>query len=151
MREFVEGLPWWLAFIVLFLAAEARGNAIHFLGRGMRAGGDRTRLRRWLDGSAIAAAERLVRRFGPPAVTLGHLTVGLQSAITASSGMLRMPQRRFQPALAVGAAIWAGIYTTVGFTVADALVGAVPWWWAVAALLGVALAVWAAQRWLTRA
>lgn len=151
MREFVEGLPWWLAFVVLFLAAEARGNAIHFLGRGVRAGGDRTRLRRWLDGPATLAAERLVRRYGPTAVTLGHLTVGLQSAITAASGMLRMPQSHFQPALAAGAALWAGIYTTVGFAVADALVGMVPWWWAALALLGVVVAVWAVQRWLSRA
>lgn len=150
MREFVEGLPWWLAFVVLFLAAEARGNAIHFLGRGVRAGGDRTRLHRWLSGPATVAAERLVRRLGPPAVTLGHLTVGLQSAITATSGMLRMPQSHFQPALALGAALWAGIYTTVGFAVADTLVGLVPWWVAPLVLAVVAAAVWAVQRWLSR-
>ena len=64
-----------------------------------------------------------MRRFGAPAVTLGFLTVGVQTAINASAGMLRMPQRRFLPAVTVGAALWSLLYTTVGFTVVDAWLG----------------------------
>jgi membrane protein DedA with SNARE-associated domain len=78
-----------------------------------------------------------VQRFGAPAVTLGFLTVGVQTAINASAGMLRMPQRRFLPAVTLGAALWSLIYTTVGFTVVDAWLGAVSWWWALVAVVAV--------------
>ena len=64
-----------------------------------------------------------MRRFGAPAVTLGFLTVGVQTAINASAGMLRMPQRRFLPAVTLGALLWSLVYTTVGFTVVDAWLG----------------------------
>ena len=77
-----------------------------------------------------------MRRFGAPAVTLGFLTVGVQTAINASAGMLRMPQRRFLPAVALGAALWSVLYTTVGFTVVDAWLGRLSWWWAVVAVGG---------------
>ncbi len=81
-----------------------------------------------------------MRRFGAPAVTLGFLTVGVQTAINASAGMLRMPQRRFLPAVTLGAALWSLVYTTVGFTVVDAWLGDLSWWWAVVAV-GVVVAI----------
>jgi membrane protein DedA with SNARE-associated domain len=87
-----------------------------------------------------------VRRFGAPAVTLGFLTVGVQTAINASAGMLRMPQRRFLPAVTLGALLWAVLYTTVGFTVVDAWLGGVAWWWAVVALAVVATIVVVSRR-----
>jgi membrane protein DedA with SNARE-associated domain len=51
-----------------------------------------------------------------------------------------MPQRRFLPAVTLGAALWSLIYTTVGFTVVDAWLGVASWWWAllaVAAVVGI--------------
>ena len=77
-------------------------------------------------------------RVGAPLVSIGFLTVGVQSAINFSAGVLRMPQRRFQPAVIIGALLWATLYTTVGLAVVDAWLGHVPWWWA---LLGVAVVV----------
>ena len=78
-----------------------------------------------------------MQRFGAPAVTLGFRTVGVQTAINASAGMLRMPQRRFLPAVTLGAALWSLLYTTVGFTVVDAWLGGVSWWWAPLAVAAV--------------
>ena len=91
-----------------------------------------------------------VRRFGAPAVALGFLTVGVQTAINASAGMLRMPQRRFLPAVTVGALLWATVYTTVGFTVLDAWFGDLAWWWALAAV-AVVVAIVVVSRRLERA
>ena len=84
------------------------------------------------------ASGRWVGRVGAPLVSIGFLTVGVQSAINFSAGVLRMPQRRFQPAVIIGALLWATLYTTVGLAVVDAWLGHVPWWWA---LLGVAVVV----------
>jgi len=82
-------------------------------------------------------------------VTLGYLTVGVQSAINASAGILRMPLRRFLPAVALGALLWAVLYATVGLAVVDAWLGNLSWWWAVAAV-GVLVAVVLVSRRLER-
>lgn len=136
----------WLVFGVLWLGAFARGNATYWVGRGVRAGGGRSRFSRHLESPVVHRAEGWVRRFGAPAVTLGFLTVGVQTAINASAGMLRMPQRRFLPAVTVGALLWAVVYTTVGFTVLDAWFGDLAWWWAVVALGVVVVIVIVSRR-----
>lgn len=140
MQTLVDGWPVWLVFGVLWAGALARGIATYWVGRGVRAGGSRSRWARHLDGRVVQRAEGWVRRFGAPAVTLGFLTVGVQTAINASAGMLRMPQRRFLPAVTLGAALWSLVYTTVGFTVVDAWLGDLSWWWAVVAV-GVVVAI----------
>lgn len=146
MRDLVDGWPFWVVLVAFWAGATARGVATYWVGRGVRAGGGRTRWAHHLDRPAVARAERFVRRVGPPAVTLGFLTVGLQSAINASSGMLRMPLRSFLPAVALGALLWAAVYTTVGMAVVDAALGRVPWWWLLVAAGVVLLVVLAARR-----
>ncbi|GGL41380.1 VTT domain-containing protein [Phycicoccus endophyticus] len=143
MEDLVDGWPFWVVLLAFWLGALARGTATYWLGRGVRAGGARTRWARHLERPGVARAERFVRRVGPPAVTLGFLTVGLQTAINASSGALRMPLRRFAPAVAAGALLWALLYTTVGLAVVDAALGRLPWWWLLlaAALLSAAVLV----------
>ncbi|HMM94578.1 VTT domain-containing protein [Phycicoccus sp.] len=146
MEDLVAGWPFWVVLVVFWVGAFARGTATYWVGRGVRAGGGRTRWSHHLDRPGVARAERFVRRVGPPAVTLGFLTVGLQTAINASSGMLRMPLRRFLPAVALGALLWAVVYTTVGMAVVDAALGRVPWWWLLVAAGVVLLVVLAARR-----
>ena len=48
-------------------------------------------------------------------VSLCFLTVGFQTMVLLASGGLRMPLRKFLPALAVGSVLWALLYGTVGF------------------------------------
>ena len=132
--EALDDWPVQVVFGVLWLGAFVRGTATYWVGRGVRAGGSRSRWAEHLDRPVVRRAEGWVRRFGAPAVTLGFLTVGVQTAINASAGMLRMPQRRFLPAVTLGALLWAVVYTTVGFTVVDAWLGDIAWWWALVAL-----------------
>jgi membrane protein DedA with SNARE-associated domain len=146
VESWVEGWPVWLVFGVLWLGAFTRGNATYWVGRGVRAGGGRSRFAEQLERPVVRRAEGWVQRFGAPAVALGFLTVGVQTAINASAGMLRMPQRRFLPAVTVGALLWALVYTTVGFTVLDAWFGDLEWWWALVALGVVAVIVLVSRR-----
>lgn len=138
------GLAW------LFFASGAlmRGGFLYALGRGLRAAPERrSGVRR--ERPALARAERTVARFGAPAVTLSFLTVGVQSAINTAAGVLRMPLRRFVPALLVGAAIWATIYVTVGLAVLYAVVGRLDPVWAGAAfvaVVGVGALTWLVRR-----
>ena len=146
MQALVDKWPVWVVFVVLWAGAFVRGNATYWVGRGVRAGGARTRWADRLDRPIVKRAEGWVQRFGAPAVTLGFLTVGVQSAINASAGMLRMPQRRFLPAVTVGALLWSVVYTTVGFAVLDAWLGTLSWWWAVVAVAVVASIVLFSRR-----
>ena len=148
LPTFLQGWPVWVVFTVLALGAYARGNATYWLGRGARSGSERTRWKRYAEARVVRSAEGWVRRVGPPLVTVGFLTVGVQTAINFSAGLLRMPQRHFQPAVVVGALLWSTIYTTVGFAVLDAWLGHLSWWWAAGAMAVVAGIV-LVSRWLS--
>jgi membrane protein DedA with SNARE-associated domain len=59
--------------------------------------------------------QQVVARWGAPVVTVSFLTVGIQTLVNLAAGAMRMPLRRYVPALTVGAIIWAFLYATVGF------------------------------------
>lgn len=145
--------PFWLTFAFFFFLAMARGNATYWIGRGLRRGTAGSRLGRRLDGPALARAARLIERVGAPAVSLSFLTIGVQTAVNASAGVLRMPLRWYLPAVTVGALLWAAVYTTIGMSVLQAWVGGVlaDWWIAIALLVLVVLATLAGRRWLRAA
>ena len=138
-----ESWPYAATFAFFFAGALARSTVTYWAGRGLRAGGERTRWSRHLDRPAVVRAERFVRRVGAPAVTLSFLTVGVQTAVIAAAGALRMPMARYLPAAVVGALVWAALYTTVGFAVVEAWVAgsAGPWLALVVALAGLVWAV----------
>lgn len=140
-------LPIGVTLVGLFLIVMARANLTYWLGRGAAAGGRATLLRGVLDGPAMARAERFSARFGPYAVPLSFLTVGVQTAVNFSAGVTRMPLRRYLPAVTVGCIAWAIIYATIGLAAFEALVLAAarsPWALVavgVAALAGAVLVV----------
>lgn len=142
MDRFLEGEWPFLALWLFFLSgAMMRGSFMHWLGRRVRRFDQAHR--GLAERPAVLRAQAVVQRYGAPAVTLAHLTVGVQSAIMVASGLLLMPWRRFLPALLLGAALWATIYTTVGMSVVYAALGRLHWSWLVAAglaVLGLALA-----------
>ena len=144
--EMVQGWPAWGVFVFLFVLAFLRGNGTYWIGRAIRAGGARSRFAGALERPGMRRAERWVRTVGPPAVALGFLTVGVQSAINISAGVLRMPQRRWLPAVTVGALLWAVLYTTVGLAFVGALLGRIGWWWAALAAAVIAAIVVASRR-----
>ncbi len=146
MRDLVDGWPFWVVLVAFWAGATARGVATYWVGRGVRAGGGRTRWATTSTGRPSPAPSASCAGSGRPPSPSAFLTVGLQSAINASSGMLRMPLRRFLPAVVLGALLWAAVYTTVGMAVVDAALGRVPWWWLLVAAGVVLLVVLAARR-----
>lgn len=152
--------PWVVLLVVVWLGAMARGQAIYWLGRGLvgqaraRTAQHPGRLHAWLTSPAIARAERWLDRFGWPLVPLAYLTVGVQSAVMAAAGILRMRWALFTVAQVPGAVAWALIYTTIGFAAWEALIGqAVGSWlgWLVLALAVLIGGSWLVTRRLRRA
>lgn len=143
-------LPTWLAIPALFGIVLLRSHATYWLGRAASAGAGeivqhtRTEAQRpggsrltrgWrrtaerMRSAPSATARRaqdVLRRWGALAVTGAYFTVGLQTAIFAGAGMIRMPYPRFTLASLPGSLGWAFLWFGVG-------VGA---WWAVGRLAG---------------
>lgn len=140
-RAVFDGLPFWQAFLGLFAVAMLRANATYWIGRGVRAGAARGE-RPVRPG--VLRAEAVVSRYGAPAVALSFLTVGVQTAINLAAGALRMPVRRYLPAVTVGALIWATLYSTIGAAILEAWLGGA-WralWPALLAVTVIAAATW---------
>ncbi|MBB5791562.1 DedA family protein [Jiangella mangrovi] len=136
------GLPLWIGVAVMFGIVVARAQATYWLGRAAGTGIARSRWGDRVGRNRLARAERVVARYGPVAVTLSFLTIGVQTAVNAVAGATRMPFGRYLTAMLVGSALWAVIWTVGGLSVAwgaAELASAAPL--TVAAVLLAALAV----------
>jgi membrane protein DedA with SNARE-associated domain len=139
MLDTLAALPFWQAFLALFASAMVRSNGTYWVGRGAVAGWRRYR---GAHGDLTARAERLIHRFGPLAVTLSYLTVGIQTAIHLTAGVVRMPLRWYLPAAVVGSVVWAALYATIGLAVVQAWLAAEAGsWWGVLVVVVVIVAV----------
>lgn len=141
MLETLAALPFWQAFLALFASAMVRSNGTYWVGRGAVAGWQRYR---GTHGELTARAEALLRRLGPFAVTLSYLTVGIQTAVHLTAGVMRMPLRWYVPAAVAGSALWAVLYATVGLAVVQAWLAAEAGAWWGAAVVALALVTVAA-------
>lgn len=157
------GVPVGIAVVVLFAIVIARSHGTYWAARGVVRGAQQVhendrgpgwwratieRLEAWTSTRAAQRGLDLVRRWGPIAVTLAYLTIGLQTAIFAAAGLVRMPYLRFALASVPGAIVWAVVWATVGFGAvwgALALFAASPW-----ALLAVVAVLLAATWWFVR-
>lgn len=149
VEELVGDWPLWAVFAGLWVVAMLRSNATYWAGRGLRAGGSRTRLASHLDRPAVVRTEAFVVRWGAPAVALGFLTIGVQTLVNAAAGALRMPLPHYLPATAVGSLLWAALYTSVGAALREAVTGG-EWWWLGVALVGAVVTA-TTTAWVRRA
>ena len=102
--------PLWLVVGTLVVAAFAGNVAGYEIGR-------------WagptvLDGRApsrTARARRFFARYGPVAVVLARFVPVVRTLITVTAGAVGMPRRTYLLYSGVGAALWAGGLTTLGW------------------------------------
>lgn len=118
--------PFGLALAFLFCVAMLRGQATYWLARYVTEqtlrrthpkDGWQAKVHGWLSGEAIDRGRDAVQRCGIAAVPLAYLTIGVQTVILASAGVLRMRWLRFTIAQSFGALAWGLIYSTIGFAV----------------------------------
>ena len=107
-------LPYGLTILTLFCIVMVRSNGTYWIGRGVVAGTSHTRWRRVLETRPYRVGCSWLSRWGPPAVTLSFLVIGLQTMVNLAAGVARMPLRRYLPAVVVGCTVWAFIWGTGG-------------------------------------
>ena len=162
----LDGLPVAVGLLCLFGIVLARSHLTYWAGRGVARGarfeGERRHGPAWWQRTvdrtarltATPSARRgvaLVHRWGPLAVTLAYVTVGIQTAVFVGAGLVRMPYLRFTLASIPGAVAWAIIWGTVGIGAvwgALALAAGSPWGVVVVVVVAlvVGVVVWAARR-----
>ncbi|WP_419993281.1 DedA family protein [Streptomyces boninensis] len=85
------------------------------------AGARRSKYAERISASKLQRVESAIQRWGAPVVAVSFLTVGFQTAANFLAGTMRMPLRRYLPALFIGGAAWAVIYATAGIGVLQLL------------------------------
>ncbi|GEL94724.1 DedA family protein [Cellulomonas composti] len=158
-----------IAVGVLFVIGMARSHATYWAGRGVVRGAKTvhesdwgftwwramiTRLEAWTNTHAAQRGLDWVRRWGALAVMFAFLTIGLQTAVFASAGLIKMRYLRFTLATIPGAIVWSVVWATVGLGAvwgAIALFATSPWALLGAVVVLVVLGVWIARRRLERA
>lgn len=95
-----------------------RTSLIYWLGRLTATGGERfAKIKLLMSHPIYRRAQLFVNRWGVLAVPACFLTVGFQTAVILTTGVTRMPLRRWVPAMLVGTLMWGAIYATVGMSV----------------------------------
>jgi membrane protein DedA with SNARE-associated domain len=113
--DFWREWPYPVAVAALFIVVMVRAAATYAIGRAAQAGARRSRISRVMSRPRFARMQESVARWGAPVVIASFLTVGIQTVVNLAAGVLRMPLRRYVPALIVGSILWAFLYATVGF------------------------------------
>ena len=109
------GAPFPLVVAALYVIVMLRASGTYALGRAVVAGTAHTRWRHLVESEGYRRAAERIDRWGPPAVALCFLTVGVQTLVNLAAGAARMQLRHYLPAIAIGGLAWALIYATIGF------------------------------------
>ncbi len=141
--------------VFLFFVVFFRAQGTYWLGRlaarGVLTGADREgfrgRIARWFDGPVPHRGAALLERWGLIIIPLCFLTVGVQTAVNAGSGVVRLKWRTYTLAMIPGCLAWAFLYGLGMLAVWMAVLAAVagsPWAWAaiVLVLVGIGVYVW---------
>ena len=109
-------LPLGTIWLILLGIIILRAGGTYVLGRLARSGVIRfPKVHKLLSSAAYKKVERAVDRWGAPFVSLSFFTIGIQTLANLYAGTSRMSLWRYIPALLVGGAGWALVYSTVGF------------------------------------
>ncbi|MEU5216570.1 VTT domain-containing protein [Streptomyces sp. NPDC020807] len=101
----------------LYVIVLLRAGGTFALGWLTAAGARRSRFAARMSSPKFQRVEQAIQRWGSPVVAVSFLTVGFQTAANFLAGTMRMPLRRYLPALFLGGAAWALIYATAGLGV----------------------------------
>lgn len=149
-----SGVP---LFTFLFFVVFLRAQGTYWLGRLAAAGalsgkdheGVRGRIARWFNGPVPARGAHLLERWGLVIIPLCFLTVGIQTAVNAGSGVVRLKWRTYTLAMVPGCIAWSLMYGLGMMAVWMAALGMVagnPWAWALVVVLLVGVGAHVAWR-----
>ncbi len=132
--DFVHNGPVVFVFIFMFFGAFTRAQSTYWIGRymgkfimtrGRPDDGWRLTMYERIHAPSTQNAIDVLQHRGWPVIPLSFLTVGFQSLVQLSAGLIRTPWALYTPAMLPGVVAWATIYTTVGWAVWEATLHAI--------------------------
>lgn len=145
-----SGLP---LFIFLFFVVFQRAQLTYWLGRAAAKGaltasgkkGLRGKIAAWFEGPVPRSGARLLEQWGIIIIPLCFLTVGVQTAVNAGAGIVRMSWKKYTLAMIPGCIAWSIMYglgmLAVWMAVVRAAAGSVWGWLSLAAIAAIISAV----------
>lgn len=148
-------IPTWaqsgpLLFVFLFVVVFCRAQSTYWLGRlaargalwGQGREGIMGRIAAWFTGPTPRRGAQILERWGLIVIPLCFLTVGIQTAVNAGAGLVRLRWRTYTLAMIPGCIAWATMYglglLAMWFALARAVAGS-PWAWGVITLILAAI------------
>lgn len=136
-----------LLFFFLLFVVFCRAQTTYWLGRAAAAGllsganssGIRGAVARWFHGPIPQKGVAILNKWGIIIIPLCFLTVGIQTAVNAGAGILRMPWTKYTIAMLPGCVAWAFIYAFGALALWLATVSAIagsPYAWVLLIVLG---------------
>lgn len=141
-------------FIVVFCRAQGTYWLARLVVSGAFAGRGKSKvlskIANFFEGPIPKKGTKIVEHWGAAFIPLCFLTVGLQTAVLAGAGILRMSWPRFTLAMLPGCVAWALLYgfglMAVWLTILGAVFGN-PWAWvAIVVIVGGLFGLWWARR-----
>lgn len=147
-------------FVFLFMVVLLRAQTTYWLARAAASGavlatgrqGFLGAVARWFDGPVPRKGAAMLDKWGVIVIPLCFLTVGIQTAVNAGAGLVRMRWSTYTIAMIPGCVLWALVYglgTLAVFAAAIRAVAGSPWGWAGLALIVALIAakiVWGRRK-----
>ncbi len=147
-------------FVFLFMVVLLRAQSTYWLARAAASGavlatgrqGFLGAVARWFDGPVPRKGAAMLDKWGVIVIPLCFLTVGIQTAVNAGAGLVRMRWSTYTIAMIPGCVLWALLYglgTLAVFAAAIRAVAGSPWGWAGLALIVALIAakiVWGRRK-----
>ncbi|WP_054953441.1 DedA family protein [Flaviflexus massiliensis] len=153
MPESISSGPFIWLYLFLLVVVFTRAQATYWLGyyiasrlmKNVPEEGWRRTFYDWSQKDAVTNGIATLHRRGWIIIPLSFLTVGFQTIIQLSAGLTRMVPINYTAAMFPGCLVWALIYSTIGFSMWNALIAAFagsPAGIATLIILIVAIALW---------
>ena len=147
-------------FVFLFMVVLLRAQSTYWLARAAASGavlatgrqGFLGAVARWFDGPVPRKGAAMLDKWGVIVIPLCFLTVGIQTAVNAGAGLVRIRWSTYTIAMIPGCVLWALLYglgTLAVFAAAIRAVAGSPWGWAGLALIVALIAakiVWGRRK-----
>jgi len=141
--DWILAQPFLVAATLLTVVAAVRSQATYWLGRGIRAGVVRGAWAEKLAADKPRQAIDRLERWGWPVIPASFLTLGFQTAVQLTAGLIGWRWPRYTLAAVPGWILWGCVYAAGGLAAFAGLVTLArqAWWLPVAVVVVVGTAV----------